>query len=520
MARQFSDVERLAGVGTWTLDLESGAMIWSDGMYRMTAMSLEQGPAGVERLLETVHAEDRDRLAALFAGVVGRPDSVPAGGITIEYRAVGPDGAVHEIRAHGRIEHDADGAPARWTGVAHDLTEQRRVERELLAHSEVASALHDWNSFEEGIAGLLRRIGEALHLSTGALWVHDPTENRLTRRAFWSTPGLDTGALEERTRRLAYRPGESAPGRAWETARPVIALEADDGPGSEIAFPALGPSGPVAVLAFASQDRLEADEQFVATLEGIGQAVGRFLARRSAELHPAPLSARELEVLQPRRRRQHRSADRRAAGGQPGHHQDALREHLREAGRRRPRRRGGAGLANRADPLNQASVCPRVTCHRAAARRVRPAMRRTEEETRNTATFRRFHEATNSGDPERVAKTIDELVAPDVLIRTPLPVQATGAEALKQVWAMLLQGLPDLQITVEDVLAEGDKIVVPEHGHRTHRGEYMGVPPTGKSDHLQRDLHLPRGRRPDRRDAGASSTSSRSCGQLGVIPAP
>jgi steroid delta-isomerase-like uncharacterized protein len=108
-------------------------------------------------------------------------------------------------------------------------------------------------------------------------------------------------------------------------------------------------------------------------------------------------------------------------------------------------------------------------------------MSRTDEEARNTATFRRFHEATNSGDPELVAQAIDELVDPDVLIRTPLPIQTTGVEALKQVWAMLLQGLPDLQITVEDVLAEGDKVVCRNTVTGTHHGEYMGVPPTGKS---------------------------------------
>jgi steroid delta-isomerase-like uncharacterized protein len=108
-------------------------------------------------------------------------------------------------------------------------------------------------------------------------------------------------------------------------------------------------------------------------------------------------------------------------------------------------------------------------------------MSRTDEEARNTATFQRFHAATNTGDAELIAKTIDELVEPDVLIRTPLPVQATGAEALKQVWAMLLSGLPDLQITVEDVLAEGDKVVCRNTVTGTHLGEYMGIPPTGRS---------------------------------------
>jgi steroid delta-isomerase-like uncharacterized protein len=105
----------------------------------------------------------------------------------------------------------------------------------------------------------------------------------------------------------------------------------------------------------------------------------------------------------------------------------------------------------------------------------------TAEETSNKATFKRFHEAANTGDAEFVSKTIDELVAPDAVIRTPLPIDATGAELLKQVWAMLLRIYPDIHLTVHDVIAEGDKVVGRTTVTGTHQGEFMGVGPTGKS---------------------------------------
>jgi steroid delta-isomerase-like uncharacterized protein len=105
----------------------------------------------------------------------------------------------------------------------------------------------------------------------------------------------------------------------------------------------------------------------------------------------------------------------------------------------------------------------------------------TAEELTNKATFQRFHEAANTGDVAHLAKTIDEIVAPDAVIRTPLPIDATGAELLKQVWAMLLRVYPDIHLTVEDVIAEGDKVVARNTVTGTHRGEFMGVGPTGKS---------------------------------------
>jgi len=83
----------------------------------------------------------------------------------------------------------------------------------------------------------------------------------------------------------------------------------------------------------------------------------------------------------------------------------------------------------------------------------------TAEVTSNKATFKRFQDAVNTCDLQFISKTIDELVEPDATIRTPLPGDATGAQKLKQVWTVLLQAFPDLQLTIEDLIGEDDKVV-------------------------------------------------------------
>jgi steroid delta-isomerase-like uncharacterized protein len=105
----------------------------------------------------------------------------------------------------------------------------------------------------------------------------------------------------------------------------------------------------------------------------------------------------------------------------------------------------------------------------------------TAQATSNKAMFRRFHDAINSGDAEVISKTIDEVVEPDVLFHAPVPIDATGAQALKYVWEVLLRAFPDIQVAVEDVIAEGDKVVCRNAVTGTHQGEYRGLPPTGKS---------------------------------------
>lgn len=104
----------------------------------------------------------------------------------------------------------------------------------------------------------------------------------------------------------------------------------------------------------------------------------------------------------------------------------------------------------------------------------------TAQAASNKAVFSRLDAAINSRDAEVIAKSIDEIVAPDVLFHAPVPTGATGTQALKQVWAVLLRAFPDLHVAAEDVIAEGDKVVVRNTVTGTHRGEYMGVPPTGK----------------------------------------
>jgi steroid delta-isomerase-like uncharacterized protein len=101
------------------------------------------------------------------------------------------------------------------------------------------------------------------------------------------------------------------------------------------------------------------------------------------------------------------------------------------------------------------------------------------QETSNKATIRRLHDAIKGG-VELVSQTIDEIVEPDVSFHAPVPTGATGTQALKQVWPVLLRAFPDLHVAVEDVIAEGDKVVCRHTVTGTHQGEYMGLPPTGK----------------------------------------
>ena len=77
----------------------------------------------------------------------------------------------------------------------------------------------------------------------------------------------------------------------------------------------------------------------------------------------------------------------------------------------------------------------------------------------------------------------DEFMAPDFLDHASLPGQAPGLAGAKNKWAMYQAGIPDLRVTIEDLVAEGDKVGVRRTYEGTHKGELLGVPPTG--NHIQ-----------------------------------
>ena len=95
----------------------------------------------------------------------------------------------------------------------------------------------------------------------------------------------------------------------------------------------------------------------------------------------------------------------------------------------------------------------------------------------NKAMMRRFYdEVVNKGNLDE----IDARIAQDLIEHNPPPGVPSGPEGMKQSVAMFRAAFPDIHVTIHDVLAEGDKVVVRATASGTHRGELMGIPATGR----------------------------------------
>ena len=98
----------------------------------------------------------------------------------------------------------------------------------------------------------------------------------------------------------------------------------------------------------------------------------------------------------------------------------------------------------------------------------------------NKAIARRFLEEVFGQGKLAVA---DEIVAPDHVDHGPgaLPGMPPGPEGSKMLVMGYRNAFPDIHFTIDEQIAEGDKVVTRWTGHATHQGELAGIPATGKS---------------------------------------
>lgn len=93
------------------------------------------------------------------------------------------------------------------------------------------------------------------------------------------------------------------------------------------------------------------------------------------------------------------------------------------------------------------------------------------------ARIRQFYDTVNKGAFDR----FDDILAPDFTTHEQTPGLEADRAGAKQFFADMKASFPDLRMTVDDVLVQGDQAAVRLRMSGTHHGEFMGIPATGKS---------------------------------------
>jgi signal transduction histidine kinase len=120
------EAERIAHFGTWTWDVSSGRVTWSDEMYRILGLEVGSVTPSVEAFFAFVHEEDRGKAHAANEQAM-RDGILPL----IDCRIVRPDGSIRQTTHSSSMIFDAQGTARRIVGSILDRTESLSVEAEL-----------------------------------------------------------------------------------------------------------------------------------------------------------------------------------------------------------------------------------------------------------------------------------------------------------------------------------------------------------------------------------------------------
>jgi len=155
---RLEEAQRVAHVGYWEWDLESGEVIWSDETYRIFGLKPQERPMNLALVREMVHPEDRE---ALYSGVDMEIDA----GVhpVAEFRIVTPSGEVRTVHAitsklWGAMPADSDseasGKARKLFGTVQDVTELKRAEEARHALSRDLQESKDWLEEAQRVAHL------------------------------------------------------------------------------------------------------------------------------------------------------------------------------------------------------------------------------------------------------------------------------------------------------------------------------------------------------------------------------
>ncbi len=137
-SRLLNLAEKMAGVGSWEVDVGDRSMLWSEETFRIFGLDRRGFECTFDNYLGRTHPTDRPLVRETFEAALK-----DGGTFEVEHRIVLPTGGIRTVLQRGEVRCDDDGQPTSVHGMVQNITERRAAEEKLSLAASVFSATHD-----------------------------------------------------------------------------------------------------------------------------------------------------------------------------------------------------------------------------------------------------------------------------------------------------------------------------------------------------------------------------------------
>lgn len=123
---RLNEAQRLAKIGSWELDVQTGELVWSDEVFRLFEIDKRQFAGSYQAFLNLIHPDDRDRVHLAYTQALENCSDYE-----ITHRLLMADGRVKWVHERCVSEFDAQGKPLRSMGTIQDISERHLAQETL-----------------------------------------------------------------------------------------------------------------------------------------------------------------------------------------------------------------------------------------------------------------------------------------------------------------------------------------------------------------------------------------------------